>query len=80
VNKFKIFERDGFKCFYCGKTSIEDNARLLLDHVIPLSKRGETSKENLVTCCTECNASKGGMMIKGERLIQIQDEIKRRNS
>lgn len=41
-------------CHYCGK-----EAKLTLDHVIPLSKGGKHSKDNVVPACTHCNSSKG---------------------
>lgn len=80
VNKFKIMARDGFKCFYCGKSTYEHQARLVLDHLIPLAKGGKTDNDNLVTCCTECNCSKSSMMIDEKLLSLMQAEVKRRNN
>lgn len=42
------------KCAYCGS---EDN--LTLDHIIPRSKGGEDSTNNVICCCHSCNQSKG---------------------
>ncbi len=53
LNKQNIFKRDGHRCVYCGK----DND-LTLDHVLPKSRGGENSWENLVTCCSKCNGKK----------------------
>lgn len=53
--RFNLFLRDGFACQYCG--SPED---LTFDHVLPRSKGGRTSWENIVTACAPCNLSKGG--------------------
>ena len=58
VNRMKIFERDNYTCHYCGDKVTEDN--VTLDHFIPRSKEGDNSKENLVTCCLECNSIKAG--------------------
>jgi 5-methylcytosine-specific restriction endonuclease McrA len=52
--KNSIFQRDGFKCVYCGST--ED---LGLDHVIPFCSGGSSKQFNLVACCVNCNWSKG---------------------
>ncbi len=52
-----IYDRDGGICAYCGK-SIPYTAATL-DHVIPLSKGGDSSWENLVNCCHSCNQHKG---------------------
>jgi hypothetical protein len=52
--RWQIFNRDGFKCLRCGSQSF-----LRADHVIPESKGGETTLENLQTLCHRCNAKKG---------------------
>lgn len=41
-------------CHYCDK-----EAKLTLDHVIPLSRGGKHSKDNVVAACVHCNCSKG---------------------
>ncbi len=55
-----ILLRDRFKCCYCGQR-FESND-LSYDHVIPRSKGGTTTWENIVTCCLDCNARKGNSM------------------
>ena len=52
--RFNVFLRDRFTCQYCG--SKED---LTFDHVIPRSKGGMTTWENVVTACSPCNLRKG---------------------
>lgn len=56
----KIKERDGFACKKCN-ASIEQEPNLLLeiDHIIPVSKGGLTTEDNLQTLCWRCNRSKG---------------------
>ena len=56
----KIKKRDNYTCQKCG-VSLEDEPHLLLeiDHIIPLSKNGITSEENLQTLCWKCNRTKG---------------------
>lgn len=51
-----IFIRDGFKCQYCGQQF--SYGELTLDHVMPKSRGGATSWENIVTCCKHCNQTK----------------------
>lgn len=51
-----IFRRDDFKCLYCD--SIKD---LTIDHVIPRSRGGADSWQNLATCCKSCNSKKDNM-------------------
>lgn len=55
--RFNVFLRDGFACVYCGTG---DN--LTFDHLIPRSKGGRTTWENIVTACEPCNLRKGGRM------------------
>lgn len=55
--RFDVFMRDGFRCRYCG-VSVDDGAILHADHVIPESKGGPTTMENLVTACIDCNLGK----------------------
>jgi hypothetical protein len=60
----RIKIRDGFACKICGLSSAtEKNLLLEIDHVIPLSKGGITSEENLQTLCWKCNRSKGAKII-----------------
>jgi len=49
----KIFGRDGNKCRKCG-TGIN----LQIDHIVPFSKGGKTTPDNLQTLCRECNIKK----------------------
>ncbi len=50
----RIFERDDYTCKYCGVKG----GRLELDHIIPVSRGGDSSEENLTTACFSCNRSK----------------------
>ena len=53
--RFNLFLRDAFTCQYCHAG--ED---LTFDHVIPRSRGGRTTWENIVTACARCNLTKGG--------------------
>ena len=53
--RFNVFLRDGFACQYCG-----DSAELTFDHVVPRSRGGRTTWENIVAACGPCNLRKGG--------------------
>lgn len=55
--RFEVFKRDGFRCTYCGSKS--PNVELEADHVIPRSRGGPDSLDNLTTACTACNRGKG---------------------
>lgn len=49
----EIFERDSYKCRFCG-----NEKDLCIDHILPFSKGGKTEKNNLQILCKECNLSK----------------------
>jgi len=55
--RFNVFLRDRFECQYCG--SDQD---LTFDHVVPRSKGGRTTWDNVVTACAPCNLLKGGKL------------------
>lgn len=55
-----IKKRDNYTCCECGNSIYkEENLLLEVDHIIPLSKGGMTTKENLQTLCWKCNRRKG---------------------
>ena len=64
--KRNIFERDDNTCVYTGKKLSEKE--LSVDHVVPKSKGGDSSWENLVTCDRLLNSQKGDLTLKEARL------------
>ncbi|MDZ4781048.1 MAG: HNH endonuclease [Planctomycetia bacterium] len=57
-NRRNIFARDNNRCQYCGKRF--PTSELSLDHVMPRSRGGDTTWENIVCSCVACNVRKGG--------------------
>lgn len=57
-SRHNIFLRDGNACQYCGRR--KPRHELNLDHVVPRSRGGLTTWENIVCACLECNRLKGG--------------------
>jgi hypothetical protein len=51
-----VFLRDSYTCQYCG---CENLGLLTLDHVLPQSRGGKNTWENLVCACRDCNLKKG---------------------
>ncbi len=57
--RFNLFLRDEFCCQYCSS-----KGDLTFDHVVPRSKGGVTSWENVVAACSPCNLRKGNKSLK----------------
>jgi 5-methylcytosine-specific restriction endonuclease McrA len=57
LSRKNILMRDRYTCQYCQRTF--STIELTLDHVVPRSRAGETTWENLVACCHPCNNRKG---------------------
>ncbi len=57
--RFEILKRDGFRCRYCGATSMD--ALLHVDHVVPVADGGDDSPENLAASCAACNGGKSSV-------------------
>ena len=57
LSRKNILLRDRYTCQYCHKTL--PSGELTLDHVMPRSRAGDSSWENLVACCITCNNRKG---------------------
>src|SRR5262249_39571436 len=53
----RILARDRNRCQYCGKKGTA--FILTIDHIVPVSRGGNTSPENLVAACSPCNQRKG---------------------
>jgi 5-methylcytosine-specific restriction endonuclease McrA len=55
-----LFARDGYRCQYCARHRAELRGRdyLTRDHVVPMSRGGDNSWENVVTACSPCNNRK----------------------
>ena len=58
--RFNVFLRDRFECQYCGGAHAAHD--LTFDHVIPRSRGGRTTWENVVTACGPCNLRKGSRL------------------
>lgn len=52
--RFAIFRRDGERCKRCGSRH-----NLEIDHIVPISKGGKSTYDNLQTLCHSCNVEKG---------------------
>jgi len=60
LSRKNILRRDHHKCGYCGRADLP----LTIDHIIPRSKGGDDSWENLVSACMPCNNRKGDLTLE----------------
>ena len=59
-------------CYYCK--TIVNHKELTMDHLIPLSRGGRSTKDNLVPCCKSCNNKKKTMLpIEWREYLDRQD-------
>jgi 5-methylcytosine-specific restriction endonuclease McrA len=55
ITRRAVFARDRWTCQYCGR----ERGNLTVDHVIPRSRGGGSTWDNIVACCAPCNRRKG---------------------
>lgn len=58
VNRREVLKRDEHTCQYCGSKK-----NLTLDHVLPRSRGGQHTWENVVAACSSCNSKKGSQIL-----------------
>lgn len=57
--RLKILARDNFRCVLCGRSPATDiGTKLHIDHIVPFSKGGKSTEDNLQTLCDACNLGK----------------------
>ena len=65
--RFNVFLRDRFSCQFCGEDF--PTHELTFDHLIPRSRGGRTTWENVVTACSPCNLAKGDQLPQEARMF-----------
>ena len=70
-NRKNLFARDKSCCQYCGQN--RPSSQLSFDHVIPRSRGGKTTWENVVCCCLRCNSRKSDRLPEeaGMKLLRL---------
>lgn len=69
LTRKNILRRDNHKCAYCGRGDLS----FTIDHVIPKSKGGKDTWENLVAACLPCNNKKGNLTpLEAELTLKIK--------
>ena len=72
LSRKNILLRDRNACQYCSR--VLTASELTLDHVVPRSRGGLSTWENLVACCHECNRRKGNQMLHELTDMTLQRE------
>ncbi len=72
-----LFARDHYRCQYCGRHRTELRGREFLtrDHVIPLSRGGGNTWQNVVTACSPCNNRKGNRLPHEVRMHPLNTPV-----
>jgi 5-methylcytosine-specific restriction endonuclease McrA len=65
ITRRAVFARDRWTCQYCG----HERGNLTFDHVIPRSKGGQSTWDNIVTCCAPCNRRKGDRLPRQANMV-----------
>ena len=78
LTRRNIYARDRNRCQYCGRKF--PTTELSLDHVIPRSRGGQMIWGNVVCCCVECNARKGGRLPREAGMKLVAKPIKPKRS
>jgi 5-methylcytosine-specific restriction endonuclease McrA len=65
ITRRAVFARDRWTCQYCG----HERGHLTVDHVIPRSKGGASTWDNIVTCCAPCNRRKGDRLPRQANMV-----------
>jgi 5-methylcytosine-specific restriction endonuclease McrA len=71
LSRTNLFRRDEFRCQYCGRKDVP----LTIDHVIPRSRGGGESWENLITACKSCNTLKGNRTPAEAGMTLLQNPV-----
>ncbi len=77
-NRKNLFARDGNRCQYCGKKF--PTTELSLDHLVPRSRGGRATWDNIVCACLRCNVRKGGRTPREAGMRLIRDPVEPKTS
>ena len=73
-NRKNIVWRDSNQCQYCANYFPSD--KLTMDHVLPKSRGGQNTWENLVAACTKCNQKKGSRTTKESGMHPLRKPVR----
>jgi len=65
-------------CYFCEQKFSRD--QLTMDHLIPLSRGGRSTKKNIVVACKQCNSHKKNLTVAEIRMRQLAADSKKESS
>ncbi len=73
--RYEVLRRDNHACRYCG--AVAPDAKLTVDHVLPVTLGGTDEASNLVAACADCNSGKSAST-PGAALVDdvSQDQVR----
>lgn len=71
--RYAVLERDGYRCRYCGAAAAD--AKLHVDHRMPVAKGGTNDFSNLITACADCNLGKHAFLPLREIISQREHAL-----
>lgn len=75
--RFLTFTKDNFTCRFCGRSPLNDKSVILhCDHIIPKSKGGKDTMDNLITSCRDCNYGKLDVMLEAHKIALLTNRAK----
>jgi hypothetical protein len=78
--RFLTFNNDNFTCRFCGRSPLTHKGVILhCDHIIPKSKNGKDTMENLITSCADCNYGKLDVMLEAHKVSLLQNRALLKN-
>ncbi len=78
LNRRNLFARDDHRCQYCGDNF--PTQQLSVDHVMPRSRGGKTTWDNVVCSCVRCNTKKGGRTPREAKMQLMRPPSKPRHN
>ena len=74
LTRREVFIRDNYTCQYCGLQTRD----LTIDHIVPRSRNGKHTWDNLVSACKACNHRKGGKTLQEARMRLLHEPFQPR--
>lgn len=72
----RTYGKQGARCFYCACDL--SKRRINVEHVVPLSKDGQTSSSNMVISCAPCNKAKGSTLVPTDQIKKYEKKAHKR--